>query len=83
MSRMCRTQAAASQVSTTRDTVNRTCLRSMPVDLAELLARLSNHRRVDEGHTLVRVAREHGVVKSGIHILPTIGKVPGDQERQT
>lgn len=72
------TRAASSQND--QDTVNCTCLRRMPVDLAELLARLSDHRRVDERHTFVCVARQHGVVKRRIHVLPTIGKVSGGQK---
>lgn len=54
----------------------------MPVNLAELLARLSDHRRVDERHTFIGVAREHGVVESRIHVLPTTRKSRGGQNKK-
>ena len=57
------------------DAINCTCLRSVPVNLAELLASLSDHRRVDERHTLVGMARKHCVVQCRVNILSTIAEV--------
>lgn len=45
-------------------------LRRMSVNLAELLACLSDDGRVHERHALVRVAREYRIVKRRIDVLP-------------
>lgn len=45
------------------------CLRCVPVDLAELLASLPHHRSVDKRHALICVACQHSVVQRRLNVL--------------